>query len=132
MDRDQPRHTVGANLGLVSGTGTCQRDWELSVGLGLVRLSPSCSLLRTPSHFPAKSLTKAKRRRKFTVPYVPTPQSLQIGTFRPQSLAVSRPIPRSLPTPPFSHALPFLAHIPAHSPVRLTVGYEPGPKPPHA
>jgi hypothetical protein len=123
MDRDQPRHTIRSNLGLSVGLGPCQQDWDLSVGLGPVRLNPCCSLLRTPSHFPAKSRTKARRRGKFTIPHIPTPQSLQIGTFRPQSspFVAQLPIrscPRSISTLPFLCLHPVSSHAPSAPPIR--------------
>jgi hypothetical protein len=123
MDRDQPRHTIRSNLGPASGTGT------LSAGLGPVsgigtREAQSLLFLAThPSHFPAKFRTKVRRRGKFTIPHIPTPQSLQIGTRQPQStpFVAQLPIrscPRSISTLPFLCLHPVSSHAPSAPPIR--------------
>jgi hypothetical protein len=120
MDRGRLRHTDGdlsAGLGPVSGIETCQWDRDLSVGLGpvsriaTVRLNPTRSSQHAPSHFPAKSHTKARGGGNLlsTFPHT-NPSGLGLVDLNPHRLSPSSLI-YSCPGPQL-HTPPFFAHAP--------------------
>lgn len=124
--------------------GTCQWDWDLSTGLGSVsgtgtREAQSQLFLTThPLSFPREIPHESEVKEEIHGPicsHTLVPPDWDFSTSILCRFSPNPPFLAHTPVfthPPFLPTPPFLAPIPVHSPVRLTVGYEPGPKPPHA
>ena len=133
---DQGCASHGWGLKPVSRFGTV-RDWDLSTGLGSCQWDwdPQRSITAVP-HYTIPYEIEAKV--EIHGPNVPTPQSLQIGTFRPQSppFLAQSPNPTFLGHIPVSTRSPFFyprpipcPRPPSTPPARLRVGdgFEPKP-----